>query len=160
MSLTDSGGEACDEAWVCPGNLCFLLLESLETVKGHSPAMQTPGLWLSDQLVSSAQTEPHPQEDHRSSPPAACHREGIRGSWRGSEQHRLTELLGVSSGGLVVKNLPANVGNMGSIPGPGTKIPHAVGQLSQPQLRSPQPSGAGLCHKRGHCNEKLAHRRN
>ena len=57
MSLTDSGGEACDEAWVCPGNLCFLLLESLETVKGHSPAMQTPGLWLSAQLKSSAQTD-------------------------------------------------------------------------------------------------------
>ena len=60
----------------------------------------------------------------------------------------------------MVKNLPANVGNMGSIPGPATKIPHAVGQLSQPQLRSPQPSGAGLCHERGHCNEKLAHHRN
>ena len=42
------------------GIFCFLLLESLETVKGHSPAMQTPGLWLSAQLVSSAQTEPHP----------------------------------------------------------------------------------------------------
>ena len=59
MSLTDSGGEACDENWVHPVKLCFPLLESLETVKGHSPAMQPPGLWLSAQLVSSAQTEPH-----------------------------------------------------------------------------------------------------
>ena len=30
----------------------------------------------------------------------------------------------------VVKNLPANTGDMGSIPGPETKIPHAVRQLS------------------------------
>ena len=33
------------------------------------------------------------------------------------------------TGGPVVKNLP-NAGDVGSIPGPGTKIPHAVGQLS------------------------------
>ena len=30
----------------------------------------------------------------------------------------------------VVKNLPSNAGDTGSIPGPGTKIPHAKGQLS------------------------------
>ena len=35
-----------------------------------------------------------------------------------------------SSGGSVVKNLPANAGHMGSIPGLGTKIPHVVRQLS------------------------------
>ena len=34
------------------------------------------------------------------------------------------------SGGSVVKNLPANAGHMGSIPGLGTKIPHIVRQLS------------------------------
>ena len=33
-------------------------------------------------------------------------------------------------GGLVVKNLPSNAGDVSSIPGQGTKIPHAVGQLS------------------------------
>ena len=33
-------------------------------------------------------------------------------------------------GGPVVKNLPCNVGDMGSNPGRGTKIPHAVEQLS------------------------------
>ena len=33
-------------------------------------------------------------------------------------------------GGPVVKNLPANAGDMGSIPGLRTKIPHALGQLS------------------------------
>ena len=32
-------------------------------------------------------------------------------------------------GGPVVKNLPSKAGDMGSIPGRGTKIPHAVGQL-------------------------------
>ena len=33
-------------------------------------------------------------------------------------------------GGPVVKNLPGSAGVMGSIPGRGTKIPHAVEQLS------------------------------
>ena len=33
-------------------------------------------------------------------------------------------------GGPVVKNLPSNAGDIGSIPGQGTKIPHAVGQLT------------------------------
>ena len=33
-------------------------------------------------------------------------------------------------GGLVVKNLPCNAGDMGSIPGRGTKISQAAGQLS------------------------------
>ena len=33
-------------------------------------------------------------------------------------------------GGPVVKNPPANAGNMGLIPGPRTQIPHATGQLS------------------------------
>ena len=33
-------------------------------------------------------------------------------------------------GGPVVRNLPSNAGDTGSIPGWGTKIPHAVGQLS------------------------------
>ena len=33
-------------------------------------------------------------------------------------------------GGPVVKNPPSNAGDVGSIPGQGTKIPHASGQLS------------------------------
>ena len=32
-------------------------------------------------------------------------------------------------GGPVVKNLPSNAGDAGSIPGQETKIPHALGQL-------------------------------
>ena len=34
------------------------------------------------------------------------------------------------SGGPVIKNPPYNAGEAGSIPGRGTKIPHAAGQLS------------------------------
>ena len=34
------------------------------------------------------------------------------------------------SGGPEVKNLTSNVGDVGSIPGRGAKIPHATGQLS------------------------------
>ena len=38
----------------------------------------------------------------------------------------------------MVKNLPSNAGDMGSIPGWRTKIPHAVGQLSRTsQLEKP-----------------------
>ena len=33
-------------------------------------------------------------------------------------------------GGSVVKNLPCNAGDAGSIPGQGTKIPHAMEQLT------------------------------
>ena len=33
-------------------------------------------------------------------------------------------------GGPVVKNPPSNAGDVGSIPGGGTKIPYAAGQLS------------------------------
>ena len=49
-------------------------------------------------------------------------------------------------GGKVVKNLPSNAGDSGSIPGWGTKIPHTTGKLSRrvaatrahvPQLESP-----------------------
>ena len=38
---------------------------------------------------------------------------------------------GYFPGGPVGKNPPSNAGDTGSIPGQGTKIPHAVGQLSQ-----------------------------
>ena len=67
--------------------------------------------------------------------------------------------------GPVVKNLPSNAGDAGSIPGQGTKIPHAVGQLSPrtattepthsrarvPQLDSPcatttEPTHSGAMH--------------
>ena len=33
-------------------------------------------------------------------------------------------------GGPVVQKLPSDAGGVGSIPGQGTKIPHAMGQLS------------------------------
>ena len=38
--------------------------------------------------------------------------------------------VGGFSGGLVIKNPPAKTGDMGSIPGPGTKIPYVLRQLS------------------------------
>ena len=41
-------------------------------------------------------------------------------------------------GGSVVKNPPSNAQDLGSIPGRGTKIPHAAGQLST----TPSPTGA------------------
>ena len=44
-------------------------------------------------------------------------------------------------GGPVVKNLLSNAGDTGSIPGQGTKIPHAMGQLS-PCAATAEPT----CH--------------
>jgi len=44
-------------------------------------------------------------------------------------------------GGPVVKNLPCNAGDLGSIPGGGIKIPHAVGQLN-PCTETTEP----MCH--------------
>ena len=38
--------------------------------------------------------------------------------------------IGDFPGGPVVKNPPSSAGDLGSIPGRGTKIPHAAGQLS------------------------------
>ena len=39
---------------------------------------------------------------------------------------------GDSPGGSVVENLPCNVGDAGSVPGWGTKIPHAAAELLKP----------------------------
>ena len=39
--------------------------------------------------------------------------------------------VGDFPGGPVVKNLPSNAGDVGLISGQGTKIPHALEQLSQ-----------------------------
>ena len=47
-------------------------------------------------------------------------------------------------GGPAVESPPSNAGDVGSIPGQGTKVPHASGQLSPcsrahaPQLESPR----------------------
>ena len=57
-------------------------------------------------------------------------------------------MAGDFPGGPVVNNSPSSVGDMSSIPGRGTKIPYAVGQVSphaQPEsLRALEP---GLCSK-------------
>ena len=42
-------------------------------------------------------------------------------------------------GGPVVKNPPSNAGDVGLIPGQGTKIPHATGQLS-PRTTTTEPT--------------------
>ena len=76
----------------------------------------------------------------------------------------------------MVKNLPSNAGDTGSIPGQGTKIPHAMGQLSPhatttelmclnerarvPQLQSPHTTTGENPHattreKAASCNKDL-----
>ena len=57
--------------------------------------------------------------------------------------------LGDFLGGPVVKNLPCNTVNMGSIPGWGTEIPHAMKRLSHaPQLLKPVCSRAPVLQLR------------
>ena len=46
-------------------------------------------------------------------------------------------------GGPVVKNLPSNAGDAGSIPGHGTETPHATGQLS-PCATTTEPASRKL----------------
>ena len=48
----------------------------------------------------------------------------------------------VVPGGPVYKNLPSNAGDVVSIPGWGTKIPHAMGQLS-PHTATTEPTLSG-----------------
>ena len=52
--------------------------------------------------------------------------EGLWGKYRPGKKIIDRDFLG----GPVVKNLPSNARDTGSIPGLGTEIPHAVGQLS------------------------------
>ena len=47
-------------------------------------------------------------------------------------------------GGPVVKNPPSYAGDAGSIPGWGTKIPQATGQLS-PHTTATEPEHSGAC---------------
>ena len=63
-------------------------------------------------------------EDHTSSPgPSSPSPVPARTSFKAL-------LKGDFPGGSAVKNLPGNAGDTSSIPGQGTKIPHATGQLS------------------------------
>ena len=46
------------------------------------------------------------------------------------QTHKREERRGYFSPGPGVENLPSNAGDMGLIPGQGTKIPHVAGQLN------------------------------
>ena len=45
----------------------------------------------------------------------------------------------------MVKSLPSNAGDVGSIPSQGTKIPHATGQLKPARSRACAPQLESLC---------------
>ena len=50
--------------------------------------------------------------------------------WPQGSLHKLRKVSWDFPGGPMVKNLPCNTEDTGSLPGQGTKIPHAAGQLS------------------------------
>ena len=60
--------------------------------------------------------------------------------------------MGDFPGGPVVKNSPSNAKDVGSIPGRGTKIPHALGPLS---LGSVATTSACHSSREGHHQEPL-----
>ena len=60
--------------------------------------------------------------------------------------------------GTVVKNLPANAGDMGLSPGPGRSQMPRSNWACEPQLLKPVRLEPVLCNKRSHHNEKPAHR--
>ena len=82
-------------------------------------------------------------------------------------------MLGDFPGGPVVKNPPSNAEDAGSIPGRGTKMPHATGQLSLcatttelvclnerahvPQTTKPMCSGARAPQLRSPCTLEPEH---
>ena len=55
----------------------------------------------------------------------------------------------------MVKNLPANAGDTGSVLGPGRFHRPRGHQAHEPQLLSPHPRGRAL-QQRSHCSEKPA----
>ena len=59
-------------------------------------------------------------------------------------------------GGPVVKNLPANAGDMGSIPGGEDPTCHRATKPT-PQVQSLCTLEPALCNKRSHHSEKPAH---
>ena len=60
--------------------------------------------------------------------------------WDAGVCFKIIQKKGTFSAGLVIKNLPSNVADMGSIPGQGTKIPQAAGQLSLPSCWNKHPA--------------------
>ena len=54
-----------------------------------------------------------------------------------SQRFAETDTVGDFPGGLVVKNLPANAGDMGSIPGPGRSHMPQSNEARVPQLLKP-----------------------
>ena len=84
-----------------------------------------------------------------------------------SRRHSVTPFSRVKKtedfpGGPVAKNLPLSSGDLGSVPGWGTKILHASGQLS-PHAAATEPScsaalepqlGKVMCHSKGPAQQK------
>ena len=58
----------------------------------------------------------------------------------------------------VGKTLPSNAGDAGSIPGQGTKIPHATGHLSPHATATECALQPMLHNRRSHRKEKPTHR--
>ena len=55
----------------------------------------------------------------------------------------------------MVKNPPPSAGDAGSIPGQGTKIPHAAGQLNPPAAIREKPPKKSLCSQNKQTNKKV-----
>ena len=74
-------------------------------------------------VLATGPSSPHPQAalGHRRCDPLPC-------AW---EVRVMEGKQGDFPGGSLVENSPSSAGDVGSIPGQGTKVPHPMGQLSQ-----------------------------
>ena len=98
---------------------------------------KAPGSTLPSSLVLSLSLHPESKDPSLPPPPGWRHQNQDTGFKAGRRKKK--ELLGNFPGSPVVKNLPSSVGNTGSIPCLGTKIPQAPGQ------QSPRPHQRSLC---------------
>ena len=85
----------------------------------HGSKVQSPNHWIA-------------RESHNSDVFILLWSLRFNEKWILTEDNLETSLFWVFPDGPVVKSLPCNTGDVGSIPGWGTKMAHATGQLSPP----------------------------
>ena len=90
----------------------------------YSPLEIIRETWAGTSLEKSSE---HQAEEYK---PNVMKKEETNSELKNELQHRVKSMLRDVPAGSVGKNPPCNARAMGSIPGPGTKIPHAAGQLS------------------------------
>ena len=101
-------------------------------------------------MILVGQTEPHPRSAEQMQRKQHC---GNTVKMKIFTKHCRKFTLGDIPGGPEINNPPASAGDMGSIPGPGTKIPHALEQRNLCATTT-EPMCSRVCTKSRHRKEK------